>query len=941
MPLSAGVRLGPYEIVGPLGAGGMGEVYRARDTRLRRDVALKILPAEVSTDPSRRARFEQEAHAAAALNHPNILSVYNVGGTDDSSYIALELVSGETLAALIERGPVPVRALLDMAVQIADGLASAHAAHIVHRDLKPANVMITSDGRIKILDFGLAKQSGPAARGDETIAANHTVPGMIVGTVSYMSPEQVRGRAVDHRSDQFSFGLLLYEMAAGRKAFDEPESVQTLAAIISDEPPPLHARLPAPLRWVIDRCLAKNPESRYDSSRDLFHELRSLREHLSEISTQVEPQAAMPPAARQTGAWRVPAAFLLGIVVPIAFALARMGPPLPDPSEYRFTPFSFELGGQRKPVFSADGKAVAYAARQTASAPYQVYVRYLDQPTAMQLTKGRTPAYPLRWSPDSKRVLFTTTGDAPGIWSIATIGGEPQRVLSLPKSTVETGPEAVTVSTDNKVAAYLARSDDGTWGVSTVTLPGGTPMKYTVDPYATKTVYNSPSLQFSPDSRQLLLLLNRGQDGEEGWLLKYPEEGASGVRRLEPAPKTYAGTSTSAWMPDNRHVVMSLQPTPDGSSQLWLVDTQSSERHALTSSTKNAFDPSLAPSGDKLVFAETNGNFDVVSVDLATGAATTLVATERNEAMPAWAVAEPAMVYVGNRNGPDEIWFRRGGAPDRPIVTARDFPADTTQWFMAPALAPRGDRVIYTRIERNGEGRLWISAVAGGSPIRATSDKQSGAEFAGSWSPDGTWFAYYAVDADKLNLMKIQTNGEAAPVMIKAGVSARRAASGLVAIGRLDCLRRPADRSRRKDRALDWLTPIAALRILEGRQAAVWAAPGTRPADAVLDRCRQRRGAYHRLRDQFRAAQLSDSVHPAQPGTRRQEHHLWNGAAPIRFVDAGRLQVAGQPGGASRLAPLSCNSFSSGVNLSPPPHLPPLSPPPSRLDRRQPHKKLQ
>ena len=164
MPLSAGVRLGPYEIVGPLGAGGIGEVYRARDTRLRRDVALKILPAEVSADPSRRARFEQEAHAAAALNHPNILSVYDVGGTDDSSYIALELVSGETLAALIERGPVPVRALLDITVQIADGLASAHAAHIVHRDLKPANVMITSDGRIKILDFGLAKQGVRAGR---------------------------------------------------------------------------------------------------------------------------------------------------------------------------------------------------------------------------------------------------------------------------------------------------------------------------------------------------------------------------------------------------------------------------------------------------------------------------------------------------------------------------------------------------------------------------------------------------------------------------------------------------------------------------------------------------------------------------------------------------------------------------------------------------------
>ncbi|HEY7054950.1 MAG TPA: protein kinase [Vicinamibacterales bacterium] len=770
MPLSAGVRLGPYEIVGALGAGGMGEVYRARDTRLRRDVALKILPVEVAADPSRRARFEQEAHAAAALNHPNILSVYDVGGTDETSYIATELVSGETLAAVVERGAVPVRALLDMAVQIADGLASAHAAHIVHRDLKPANVMITGEGRIKILDFGLAKQHVPAARGDETIAASHTVPGMIVGTVSYMSPEQARGRAVDYRSDQFSFGLLLYEMAAGKKAFDEPESVQTLAAIISDEPPPLDARLPAPLRWAIDRCLAKSPEGRYDSSRDLFHELRSLRDHLSEISTQVEHQAAAPPARRRTGAWRVPAAFLLGIVVPIAFALARMGPPPSDPSEYRFTPFSFEAGGQRLPVFAADGKAVAYAARQTASAPYQVYVRYLDQPTPMQLTKVRTPAYPLRWSPDSKRVLFMTAGDTPGIWSIATIGGEPQLVVSLPPSSVESGPEAVTVSADNSMAAFLARSDNGTWGVSTVALPGRTPTKYSVDPYASKAVYNIPSLQFSPDGRQILLLLNRGQNGEEGWLLKYPEEGSSGVRRIEPALKTFAETSMSAWMPDNRHVVMSLQPTPYGAKQLWLVDTQSSERHALTSGTKDAFDPSLAPSGDTLVFAETNGNFDVVSVDLATGVATTLVATERNEAMPAWAGTEPAMVYVGNRNGPEEIWLRRGGVPDRPIVTARDFPAGTTLWFMAPALSPRGDRVIYTRIARSGEGRLWISAVAGGSPIRATSDTQSGAELAGSWSPDGSWFAYCAEAGDKLNLMKVRTNGEDAPVMIKAGL---------------------------------------------------------------------------------------------------------------------------------------------------------------------------
>jgi Tol biopolymer transport system component len=388
----------------------------------------------------------------------------------------------------------------------------------------------------------------------------------------------------------------------------------------------------------------------------------------------------------------------------------------------------------------------------------------------MQLTKLDASAYPLRWSPDSKRVLFVTTGNAPGIWSIATVGGEPQHILSLSESAVQNGAASVTVSADNKVAAFLSRADDGTWGVSTVVLPGGTPIKYPTEPYATKAIYNNPSLQFSPDGQQMILLLNRGEDGEEGWLLKYPQEGSSGVRRIEPALKSYAGTPTASWMPDNRHVVMSLQPTPYGSQQLWLVDTQSSDRHALTSSTKDAFEPGVAPGGDRLVFRELNGNFDVVSMDLATGAAAPLIATERNEAMPAWAAASPAMVYVGNRNGPDEIWFRRDGIPDRPIVTPRDFPTDSTLWFMAPVLSPNGERVIYTRVERAGVGRLWISAVAGGSPIRATSDNQSGAEFAGSWSPDGTWFVYIAVVGDKLNLMKIQTNGEAAPIVIKAGI---------------------------------------------------------------------------------------------------------------------------------------------------------------------------
>jgi serine/threonine protein kinase len=219
---------------------------------------------------------------------------------------------------------------------------------------------------------------------------------MIVGTVSYMSPEQARGTTVDYRSDQFSFGLMLYEMAIGRKAFARAESVQTMAAIISEEPPPVEARLPAPLRWVIDRCLAKDPAARYESSRDLFRELRNIRDHLSEVSTQVEPVASAAPVARgRWRPWQLAAAFLLGAAIALAVVAFRAEPLPPDQSSYRFAPFSFEPGGQTGAVWSPDGKAVAYGARQKPSGPYQIYVRYLDEPTAIQLTHAAESATPL------------------------------------------------------------------------------------------------------------------------------------------------------------------------------------------------------------------------------------------------------------------------------------------------------------------------------------------------------------------------------------------------------------------------------------------------------------------------------------------------------------------------------------------------------------------
>src|SRR6266487_4582008 len=256
MTLAAGSRLGPYEILSPLGAGGMGEVWKARDTRLGREVAIKVLPAEVAADPSRLKRFEKEARSASALNHPNIVTVYDIGASDSVSYIAMELVAGKTLREVLFSGPLPVKRLLQVATQIADGLARAHEGGIVHRDLKPENVMVTKDGLVKILDFGLAKltQVDSSGEGSHLPTETGTSPGVVLGTAGYMSPEQASGQPLDFRSDQFSLGSILYEMATGQRAFQRKTGVETLVAILREEPKSiaeLNPAAPAPLRWTI------------------------------------------------------------------------------------------------------------------------------------------------------------------------------------------------------------------------------------------------------------------------------------------------------------------------------------------------------------------------------------------------------------------------------------------------------------------------------------------------------------------------------------------------------------------------------------------------------------------------------------------------------------------------------------------------------------------
>jgi eukaryotic-like serine/threonine-protein kinase len=387
MTLTAGSKLGPYEILAPLGAGGMGEVYRARDSRLKRDVAVKVLAESLAADADRRKRFEQEARSASALNHANIVTIYDIGTSDSTVYIAMELVEGRTLREVMHDGPMPSRRLLDVACQITDGLAKAHAAGIVHRDLKPENVMVTREGNVKILDFGLAKllRGGMESSGESATAIEETRPGTVLGTVGYMSPEQASGKPLDFHSDQFSLGSILYEMATGKRAFQRGTTAETLTAIIREDTDPVSrvaAGAPAPFRWAVERCLAKDPEDRYASTRDLANDMRSIRDHLSEasISGAREAVAALPARRSRLPRWlaigaAVLAAFFAGGLLQKKFASS--GPP-------SYQQITFGSGTIRSARFAPDGQTIVYSVSWDGN-PLKLYLKHPSSPDSLPL----------------------------------------------------------------------------------------------------------------------------------------------------------------------------------------------------------------------------------------------------------------------------------------------------------------------------------------------------------------------------------------------------------------------------------------------------------------------------------------------------------------------------------------------------------------------------
>jgi Tol biopolymer transport system component len=721
MQLVAGSRLSSYEIIAPLGAGGMGEVYRARDAALKRDVAIKVLPEDWSRDPERLHRFEVEAQSTAALNHPNIVSIFHVGQQDGCPYIVTELLEGETLRDRLRRGPMRAREACDCGVEIARGLAAAHDAGIVHRDLKPENLLLTRDGRLKILDFGLAKltQAEPAGTDAATTTlAQQTEPGQVFGTVGYMAPEQVRGQAVDRRCDIFAFGVVLYEMLTGKRAFQKATSAETLSAILNEDPPPLAQLvqdLPPALQRIVSRCLEKKPERRFQHASDLGFALDAL----SDASDTAIPGVS-EAAARRNWIWIAGAVAAIAVAATL-FAWWKQPPVVPmvesvtqltSDGEVKANSGRLETDGSR--IYFGEGTLGSYRIMQVAAT---------GGPTANIPT--RLANFQFTALSQDGSYLLGAAGDAFVLpfWTVPLPSGEPRLLGSIVSQDADLFPDGrILFCLGNDI--FVAEKD------------GSQPRKLlSVDGFPVE-----PSV--SPDGERLVFTV--WSPAHRPVSIDEARADGSGLHLLlsnSPAERLCC----ARWTPDGRYIV--YHNRHEGRTDLWVLPMQTGLLHRSVSPVQLTNGPlsyrSAVSSRDgKQIFAvgiEARG--ELVRYD-----------ANSKQFLPLL----PGVYAFDPSYSADGQWVAYTAYPDHALWRSRSDGSDPLQLTFppgqvgGPSISPDGKQVAYI----NSAGAICVIGMDGGSPPTIVEKDGSWPH----WSLDGSLLVFTDRDASRhIHVLDLRT----------------------------------------------------------------------------------------------------------------------------------------------------------------------------------------
>lgn len=736
--------IGSYEILEKIGAGGMGEVYRAMDTRLSREVALKILPEAVSQNPEALSRFEREAKAVAALSHPNILAIHEFGSDNGVSFAATELLLGETLRERLTQGALPLRKTIELASQIADGLSAAHAQGIVHRDLKPENIFITREGRVKILDFGLARvetlQEGSQVH---TMQAD-TTPGAILGTVGYMSPEQVRGEPVDARSDIFAFGSLLHEMLTGQRAFNGSSAADVLGSILRDEPLELSQSdpsLPEAISRIVQHCLEKNPEERFQSARDLGFALTASSSQ-SHSAMQFDTEV---PSRRRRRTW-IPVVAIIGWMLAAWFYWNGEKRQDIDAEPAHMLPWTFS-GKDKSPAASPTGDRVAFISKRN-GVP-QVWIKQVQGGGERAITKG--PDYLPRFSPDGSQLLFVRQREAGrDLFRIPVLGGNPRKL-------VDDAIDGDWDPTGNRVAFIRMARDDERQNAQVWALDIRSGEKKLLFERVDRLLYG---LRWSPDGTQIALSESHitGNAIDSKALLLIDVQSAT-QHRFIPREQSTSLTATE-WTSDGNLLVAqyaSFLSVGAPLSRVLLLDLDKGTETTLFWAATNVpvggwTFSTLAPIGNgRIIFDDYHSYQHMLQVDLNGSTQPSAITSGfSRDRQPHVSPDGAHVLFSSERSGNLDLWVKDLSTNE--FFQMTDDGAD--DWD--PAYTPDGNHILWSS-NRSGNLEIWMMGVDGSSARQVTHSGVNGEN--PTATPDGQWIVFANTDPANSGIWKIRPDG--------------------------------------------------------------------------------------------------------------------------------------------------------------------------------------